>query len=124
MGAGASLQEDVPTGWHALAAMAEAADKPDLVARIVREHQIDAVTALDLDDDDLRELVTKNLDFKKLRAAREQLRAHLAAAPGGDGPAKVPPPTAAAAHFVSSDSEDDALDGGDIPPHVVAHSRR
>ena len=33
MGAGASLQEDVPTGWHALAAMAEAADKPDLVAR-------------------------------------------------------------------------------------------
>ena len=121
MGAGASLQEDV--GWHALAAMTEAADKPDLVAKIVREHQIDAVTALDLDDDDLRELVTKNLDFKKLRAAREQLRAH-AAAPGGDGPAKVPPPTAAAAHFVSSDSEDDALDGGDIPPHVVAHSRR
>ena len=117
MGAGASLQEDVPTGWHALAAMAEAADKPDLVAKIVREHQIDAVTALDLDDDDLRELVTKNLDFKKLRAAREQLRAH-AAASGGDGPAKVPPPTAAAAHFVSSDSEDDASDGGEIPPHV------
>ena len=118
MGAGASLQEDVPTGWHALAAMAEAADKPDLVAKIVREHQIDAATALDLDDDDLRELVTKNLDFKKLRAAREQLRAHLAAAPGGDGPAKVPPPTAAAAHLVSSDSEDDASDGGEIPPHV------
>ena len=118
MGAGASLQEDVPTGWHALAAMAEAADKPDLVAKIVREHQIDAVTALDLDDDDLRELVTKNLDFKKLRAAREQLRAHLAAAPGGDGPAKVPPPTAAAAHLVSSDSEDDASDGDEIPPHV------
>ena len=118
MGAGASLQEDVPTGWHALAAMAEATDKPDLVAKIVREHQIDAATALDLDDDDLRELVTKNLDFKKLRAAREQLRAHLAAAPGGDGPAKVPPPTAAAAHLVSSDSEDDASDGDEIPPHV------
>ena len=118
MGAGASLQEDVPTGWHALAAMAEAADKPDLVAKIVREHQIDAVTALELDDDDLRELVTKNLDFKKLRAAREQLRAHLAAAPGGDGRAKVPPPTAAAAHLVSADSEDDASDGGEIPPHV------
>ena len=112
MGAGASLQEDVPTGgWHALAAMAEAADKPDLVVRIVREHQIDAVTALDLDDDDLRELVTKNLDFKKLRAAREQLRAR-------HGPAKVPPPTAAAAHLVSSDSEDDASDGDEIPPHV------
>ena len=112
MGAGASLQEDVPTGgWHALAAMAEAADKPDLVAKIVRENQIDAATALELDDDDLRELVTKNLDFKKLRAAREQLRAR-------HGPAKVPPPTAAAAHLVSSDSEDDASDGGEIPPHV------
>ena len=48
MGAGASLQEDVPTGWHALAAMAEAADKPDLVAKIVREHQIDAATALEV----------------------------------------------------------------------------
>ena len=52
MGAGASLQEDVPTGWHALAAMAEATDKPDLVPKIVREHQIDAATALELDDDD------------------------------------------------------------------------
>ena len=56
MGAGASLQEDVPTGWHALAAMAEAADKPDLVAKIVRENQIDAATALKLDDDDLRRI--------------------------------------------------------------------
>ena len=67
MGAGASLQEDVPTGWHALAAMAEAADKPDLVAKIVRENQIDAATALKLDDDDLRELVDRKLDFKKLQ---------------------------------------------------------
>ena len=74
MGAGASLQEDVPTGWHALAAMAEAADKPDLVAKIVRENQIDAATALKLDDDDLRELVDRKLDFKKLQGARDELR--------------------------------------------------
>ena len=79
MGAGASLQEAPSPGWHALAEMAEAADKPDVVAKLVREHQIDAATALELDDEDLRELVTKNLDFKKLRAAREQLRATLAA---------------------------------------------
>ena len=72
MGAGASLQEDV--GWHALAAMAEAADKPDLVAKIVRENQIDAATALKLDDDDLRELVDRKLDFKKLQGARDELR--------------------------------------------------
>ena len=118
MGAGASVQEDVPPGWHYLVELAEAADKPDVVAKIVREHQIDAATALELDDDDLRELVTKNLDFKKLRTAQSQLRAHLTAARGGDGSAKVPPPTAAAAHLVSSDSEDDASDGEDIPPHV------
>ena len=118
MGAGASVQEDVPPGWHYLVELAEAADKPDVVAKIVREHQIDAATALELDDDDLRELVTKNLDFKKLRTAQTQLRAHLAAARGGDGSEKVPPPTAAAAHLVSSDSEDDASDGEDIPPHV------
>ena len=74
MGAGASLQEDVPTGWHALAAMAEAADKPDLVAKIVRENQIDAATAVKLDDDDLRELVDRKLDFKKLQGARDELR--------------------------------------------------
>ena len=77
MGAGASLQEDVPTGWHALAAMAEAADKPDLVAKIVRENQIDAATALKLDDDDLRELVDRKLDFKKLQGARDELRERL-----------------------------------------------
>ena len=106
MGAGASLQEDVPTGWHALAAMAEAADKPDLVAKIVRENQIDAATALKLDDDDLRELVDRKLDFKKLQGARDELRERL-------GPAR-----AGGTHLVSSDSEDDASDGGDIPPHV------
>ena len=105
MGAGASLQEDVPTGWHALAAMAEAADKPDLVAKIVRENQIDAATALKLDDDDLRELVDRKLDFKKLQGARDELRERL-------GPAR------AGTHLVSSDSEDGASDGGDIPPHV------
>ena len=108
----------MPPGWHYLVELAEAADKPDVVAKIVREHQIDAATALELDDDDLRELVTKNLDFKKLRTAQTQLRAQLAAARRGDGSAKVPPPTAAAAHLVSSDSEDDASDGEDIPPHV------
>ena len=106
MGAGASLQEDVPTGWHALAAMAEAADKPDLVAKIVRENQINAATALKLDDDDLRELVDRKLDFKKLQGARDELRERL-------GPAR-----AGGAHLVSSDSEDGASDGGDIPPHV------
>jgi len=41
MGAGASLQEAPSPGWHALAEMAEAADKPDVVAKLVREHQID-----------------------------------------------------------------------------------
>ena len=102
MGAGASLQEDVPTGWHALAAMAEAADKPDLVAKIVRENQIDAATALKLDDDDLRELVDRKLDFKKLQGARDELREL-----GARG-----------THLVSSDSEDDASDGDEIPPHV------
>ncbi len=106
MGAGASLQEDVPTGWHALAAMAEAADKPDLVAKIVRENQIDAATAVKLDDDDLRELVDRKLDFKKLQGARDELRERL-------GPAR-----AGGTHLVSSDSEDGASDGGDIPPHV------
>ena len=106
MGAGASLQEDVPTGWHALAAMAEAADKPDLVAKIVRENQIDAATALKLDDDDLRELVDRKLDFKKLQGARDELRERLGISRAGG------------AHLVSSDSEDDASDGGDIPPHV------
>ena len=50
MGAGASLQEAPSPGWHALAEMAEAADKPDVVAKLVREHQIDAATALELDD--------------------------------------------------------------------------
>ena len=83
MGAGASLQEDVPTGWHALAAMAEAADKPDLVAKIVRENQIDAATALKLDDDDLRELVDRKLDFKKLQGARDELRERLVPARAG-----------------------------------------
>ena len=106
MGAGASLQEDVPTGWHALAAMAEAADKPDLVAKIVRENQIDAATALKLDDDDLRELVDRKLDFKKLQGARDELRERLV------------PARAGGTHLVSSDSEDGASDGGDIPPHV------
>ena len=106
MGAGASLQEDVPTGWHALAAMAEAADKPDLVAKIVRENQIDAATALKLDDDDLRELVDRKLDFKKLQGARDELRERLV------------PARAGGTHLVSSDSEDGASDGGEIPPHV------
>ena len=106
MGAGASLQEDVPTGWHALAAMAEAADKPDLVAKIVRENQIDAATALKLDDDDLRELVDRKLDFKKLQGARDELRERLV------------PARAGGTHLVSSDSEDDASDGDEIPPHV------
>ena len=107
MGAGASLQEDVPTGWHALAAMAEAADKPDLVAKIVRENQIDAATALKLDDDDLRELVDRKLDFKKLQGARDELRERLV------------PARAGGTHLVSSDSEDDASDGDEIPPHVL-----
>ena len=99
MGAGASLQEDVPTGWHALAAMAKAADKPDLVAKIVRENQIDAATALKLDDDDLRELVDRKLDFKKLQGARDELRERLV------------PARAGGTHLVSSDSEDGASDG-------------
>ena len=106
MGAGASVQEDVLLGWHALAELAEAADKPDLVAKIVRENQIDAATALKLDDDDLRELVERKLDFKKLQGARDELRERLV------------PACAGGTHLVSSDSEDDASDGEDIPPHV------
>ena len=68
---------------RSLASAADAAGLAAVVSRLVLEHEIDAGTAVELDDDDISELTEKRLERKKMIAALKKLKLSLDAS--GEG---------------------------------------
>ena len=62
-------------GWEDLAEAAEKAGKPSVVVDLIRENELDAATALLLEEADVDEVAPKRLDKLKLVSALGHLRA-------------------------------------------------
>ena len=62
-------------GWEDLAEAAEKAGKPSVVVDLIRENELDAATALLLEEADIDEVAPKRLDKLKLVSALGHLRA-------------------------------------------------
>lgn len=77
MGAGDSSLSMMPAeriDAASLHALAVSMRKPALVCQIILEHEIDGLTALELDDEAITELGLSKLDQKKVSAALKQFR--------------------------------------------------
>ena len=67
MGNTISLQTTMT--FEELAKAAESAQLHAVVAKVIREEQIDAALALELESDDLKNMTTRSLDQKRLKTA-------------------------------------------------------